>query len=106
MHPDERNQLNMGLFNIKIQDPAFYAAAQEDCEITIDKPAKTISIAGVDQVFHYEQHGIEETLLEAGGVLPLYSKFGTKVFRHITAPKVKSGRGDGFKPRREEGIAW
>lgn len=96
----------MGLFNIKIQDEAFYAAAQEDCEITINKSDKTIAIQGVERVFHYEQHAIEDTLLEAGGVLPLYSKFGTKVFRHITAPKVKNGRTDCIKPQREEGIAW
>ncbi|KAM0269656.1 hypothetical protein ACHAQH_009676 [Verticillium albo-atrum] len=34
----------MGLFNIGIQDPEFYAVAKEDSVITIDKDAKTIRI--------------------------------------------------------------
>lgn len=100
-HADERNQLNMGLFNIKLQDPEFYKLAQEDSVITIDKDSKTICIEGYKNVFHYQQSDIEETLLDAGGVLPLYSQFGGKVFRHITMPRAKGGRrgkglGSGF----------
>jgi homoaconitate hydratase len=82
----------MGLFNIKLDDDAFYAAAQEDSVITIDKDAKTIRIDGVDDVFSYQQSQTEETLLDSGGVLPLYGQFGRKVFRHITMPKVRGSR--------------
>lgn len=85
----------MGLFNIKLQDPEFYTLAEESSVITIDKTNKTIRLEGVDKVFHYQQHEIEETLLESGGVLPLYNQFRIKVFRHITVPKVKSGRKPG-----------
>ncbi|KAI8664393.1 hypothetical protein NCS55_00947900 [Fusarium keratoplasticum] len=88
----ERNQLNMGLFNIKLQDPEFYKIAQEDSVITIDKDNKKIYIEGYKNAFYYQQSDIEETLLDAGGVLPLYSQFGGKVFRHITMPRVKGGR--------------
>lgn len=82
----------MGLFNVKMQDEAFYNAAKEDSVIVIDKDNKTIQIEGVGQVFHYYQSEIEQTLLDAGGVLPLYSQFGTDVFHKITAPKVKRGK--------------
>ncbi|CAH0018776.1 unnamed protein product [Clonostachys rhizophaga] len=88
----ERNQLNMGLFNIKLQDDEFYQNAQEDSAIVIDKESKTVQIEGYDKVFHYRQSDIEETLLQAGGVLPLYSKLGSKVFRSITMPRVKAGK--------------
>ncbi|KAK7229988.1 hypothetical protein V2G26_002158 [Clonostachys chloroleuca] len=88
----ERNQLNMGLFNIKLQDDEFYQIAQEDSVIVIDKESKTIQIEGYGKVFHYGQSDIEETLLQAGGVLPLYSKLGSKVFRSITMPRVKAGK--------------
>ncbi|KAM0240069.1 hypothetical protein ACHAP5_008167 [Fusarium lateritium] len=88
----ERNQLNMGLFNIKLQDPRFYEIAQEDSVITINKDDKTIQIEGYGELFPYQQSEVEETLIEAGGVLPLYSQLGRKVFRHITLPKVKVGR--------------
>ncbi|KAM0328536.1 hypothetical protein ACHAQA_004943 [Verticillium albo-atrum] len=96
----ERNQLNMGLFNIKLQDPEFYSIAQEGSAITIDKDAKTIQIEGVETLFHYQQSAIEQTLLDSGGVLPLYGQFGRKVFRHITMPKVR-----GSRKRKEVGSA-
>ena len=82
----------MGLFNIKLQDPEFYAAAQEDSVIIIDKDSKTIQIEGNPKVFEYDQSDIEQTLLDSGGVLPLYGQFGRRVFRHITAPKVTGSR--------------
>uniref|UniRef100_A0A8H7KB12 Isopropylmalate dehydrogenase-like domain-containing protein n=1 Tax=Bionectria ochroleuca TaxID=29856 RepID=A0A8H7KB12_BIOOC len=88
----ERNQLNMGLFNIKLQDDEFYHIAQEDSVIVIDKESKTVQIEGYDKVFYYRQSDIEETLLQAGGVLPLYRKLGSKVFRSITMPRVKAGK--------------
>ncbi|RKK66595.1 hypothetical protein BFJ69_g15271 [Fusarium oxysporum] len=87
----ERNQLNMGLFNIKINDPRFYELTQEDSVITINKDNKTIQIEGSDMTFYYVQSDVEEALIESGGVLPLYSKLGRGVFRHLTAPRVQGG---------------
>ncbi|KAI7764302.1 hypothetical protein LZL87_013642 [Fusarium oxysporum] len=74
----ERNQLNMGLFNIKINDPRFYELAQEDSVITINKDNKTIQIEGSDMTFYYVQLDVEEALIESGGVLPLYSEARNK----------------------------
>lgn len=99
----------MGLFNIKLLDPDFYVNACEDSIITIDKNNKTVHIGGVDKVYHYQQSEIEETMLDAGGVMPLYNQFGSTVFRHITAPKRKDGRqrgnhngiGDATQPSKD-----
>ncbi|KAH7468220.1 putative aconitate hydratase [Fusarium oxysporum f. sp. matthiolae] len=109
----ERNQLNMGLFSIKIQDPRFYELAQEDSVITINKDNKTIHIEGSDITFPYMQSEVEEALVESGGVLPLYSKLGKGVFRHLTAPKIKggsrAGHGNGtdsFSSRGSADISW
>lgn len=84
----------MGLFNIKLQDPDFYANVREDTVVTIDKDQKKITIEGYDKVFFYQQSQVEETLLDAGGVLPLYKQFSTNVFRQITkqAPKTSVKR--------------
>jgi homoaconitate hydratase len=82
----------MGLFSIKLQDPDFYASANEDSIIEINKDEKTIAIEGLSKVFRYDHTIIEETLLDAGGVLPLYGEFGTSVFRKITAPPLKHGK--------------
>ncbi|RHZ50793.1 uncharacterized protein CDV56_104501 [Aspergillus thermomutatus] len=79
----DRNQLNMGLFNITLPDAEFYAHAKEDSVVIIDQNTKTVQIEGIDRVFRYQQSEMEKTLLDAGGVLPLYSQFGRTVFRQI-----------------------
>lgn len=85
----ERNQLNMGLFNVRLQDDDFYANVHEDSIIEINKDEKTIRIEGVSKVFSYKQSQIEETLLDDGGVIALYKQYGKKIFRHITITKAK-----------------
>ncbi|KAL4919613.1 hypothetical protein BDW62DRAFT_209571 [Aspergillus aurantiobrunneus] len=79
----ERNQLNMGLFGIALSDADFYARVQDHSVVVIDRESKTVRIEGVDQVFRYQQSQMEKTLLDAGGVLPLYNEFGRGVLRHI-----------------------
>ncbi|VUC35914.1 unnamed protein product [Clonostachys rosea] len=101
----ERNQLNMGLFNLKIQDPEFYDAAVEDSVITIDKDNQTIRLEGVDKVFKYEQSKIEQTLLDSGGILPLYNQFGRRVFRHITSSKAKPGASSSLETHLGQPVA-
>ncbi|KAJ5537800.1 Aconitase/3-isopropylmalate dehydratase large subunit alpha/beta/alpha subdomain 1/3 [Penicillium frequentans] len=83
----DRNQLNMGLFNITLPDPEFYTLANEDSIVIIDRQAKTVQVQGTDQLFHYQQSEMEKTLLDAGGVLPLYKRFGRSVFREISNTK-------------------
>lgn len=90
---DDRNQLNMGLFNITLPHPEFYSLANEDSFVIIDRHAKTVKVEGADQVFHYQQSEMEKTLLEAGGVLPLYNRFGRSVFREISNTSTKRNRG-------------
>lgn len=87
---DHRNQLNMGLFNVTLSDEEFYAHAAEGKAITIDKAAKTIVVEGCSTMFRYEQAQIEEELLNAGGILPLYKLHGRNVFTEI----VKSRQGN------------
>ncbi|KAL4928987.1 uncharacterized protein BDV17DRAFT_281562 [Aspergillus undulatus] len=91
----------MGLFNIKIQDDDFYAQVGEDSVVTIEKDNKTIRVEGASKVFHYEQSEIEEALLEAGGVMPLYTRFGNAVFRQLTKPKRKQPHLDGIDKTNE-----
>ena len=46
---DERNQLNMGLFNARISDNDFYQNAVEGAELSVDKTAKILGIKGDDK---------------------------------------------------------
>ena len=82
----------MGLFNVKLEDPALFGMVHEDSIVTINKDTKTLYIEGVTKTFEYHQSGIEETLLDAGGVLPLYNQIGRQVFRHITQKSGKCGK--------------
>ncbi|KAL3465074.1 hypothetical protein BJX64DRAFT_275448 [Aspergillus heterothallicus] len=99
----ERNQLNMGLFNIKLPDQDFYDNVDEGSIITINKDSKAIQIEGYDKLFSYEQSEIEERLLDAGGVMPLYTEFGNAVFRQLTKPKTLKGK-TGSKRARD--MTW
>lgn len=87
--PDERNQLNMGLYNTVILDEDFYTHAQEGVKITIDRRSKTIKLDGYDKLFSFTHTQIEDTLLEAGGIVPLYGLHGRHVFSEIiSTPRV------------------
>jgi hypothetical protein len=108
---DERNQLNMGLYNIRIVDDNFYTLAVEGASITIDKERKTLAIDGHDQVFSYEHAWIENVLLDSGGILPLYDLYGKSMFRAIsTKASTKEGKKKAKIPElhsRTDGIlAW
>ncbi|PVH77349.1 hypothetical protein DL98DRAFT_573776 [Cadophora sp. DSE1049] len=94
----ERNQTNMGLYNIVMKDPEFYEFAVEDAEITIDKDKKIVRVEGTEKVFPYSISRLEETLLDAGGVVPLYKKYEKAIFRHLVALKS-----DNKRPRKELG---
>ncbi|KAF7532735.1 hypothetical protein G7054_g7712 [Neopestalotiopsis clavispora] len=86
----DRNQLNMGLFNAIVTDDEFYQHATEGSTITVDKDQKVITICGVNKSFHYQSSWIEDTLLNAGGILPLYHLHGTSLFRHLTSSSTQS----------------
>lgn len=85
--PDERNQLNMGLFNAILLADDFYEHAQEGGGITIDRNSRTIALDGIAETFSYTHTVVEETLLDAGGILPLYARYGRQLFREITSNK-------------------
>lgn len=82
----------MGLYSIKLNTQAFFDIVKEDSVLEINKDTKTIHIEGVTETFTYQKSDIEETLLDAGGVLPLYNQIGKQVFRHITRSKVPGGK--------------
>ncbi|KAJ6178078.1 Aconitase/3-isopropylmalate dehydratase [Penicillium mononematosum] len=70
----DRNQLNMGLFNITLPDPEFYKLANEGSIVIINSQARTVQIERTDQVFHYQQPSdmllsTEQTRERSKGVL-------------------------------------
>lgn len=76
-----RNQANCGLLGIKMKDEKFYELAREGVNMSIDMRRRTISCCGEE--FRFELDPIEEKLLATGGLLNIYTLYGTTLFRKL-----------------------
>lgn len=74
-----RNYQNFSLMGIQLNDDRFYELATENAEITLNMTGRTIEVGG--EVFRFNMSLFEERLLAGGGIMPLYKKFGNKLFR-------------------------
>eukprot|EP00128_Syssomonas_multiformis_P016067 Colp12_sorted_trinity150504_noHs@492 len=74
-----RNYKNFSLLGIQVTDPRFYELATENSEITINTQGRVIEVAG--EQFRFQMSLFEERLLAGGGILPLFKKFGNRIFR-------------------------
>jgi homoaconitate hydratase len=76
-----RNQANNGLLGVRMNDDEFYEMAKEDSFITIDLRKKVLTCDGRE--FNFKLDPIEEALLRAGGLLNVYKRYGTSLFRQL-----------------------
>ena len=83
-----RNQPSLGLLGIIMENEAFYAAAKEGEEITIDVPSRTISVAG--QQFPFQLSEIEYQLTHNKGVTQSYKKYGKAIWDKMTTGSPSS----------------
>jgi homoaconitate hydratase len=74
-----RNYQNFSLLGIPLQDDRFYELATENAEITINMKGRTIEVGG--ETFRFNMSLFEERLLAGGGIMPLYKKYGNRLFR-------------------------
>lgn len=74
-----RNYQNFSLMGIQLSDDRFYELATENAEITLHMTGRTIEVGG--EVFRFNMSLFEERLLAGGGIMPLYRKFGNRLFR-------------------------
>jgi homoaconitate hydratase len=81
-----RNQANNGLLGIRLENPEFYTLAQEGAEISVDMERKVITCQG--RKFEFELDPIEEALLCAGGLLNVYEKYGSSLFRKLQSAVI------------------
>jgi homoaconitate hydratase len=85
-----RNQVNNGLLGIKIRDKAFYERAAEGQKCEIDVDARAIHCGGAR--FPFRLDPIEKELLESGGLMKVYERFGRGLFGELQGLAV---RGEG-----------
>jgi homoaconitate hydratase len=91
-----RNQVNNGLLGIKIRDEAFYERAAEGQKYEIDVDARAIHCGGAR--FPFRLDPIEKELLESGGLMKVYERFGRGLFEELQGLAV---RGEGERKRVE-----
>ncbi|KAJ0393572.1 hypothetical protein P43SY_005141 [Pythium insidiosum] len=88
-----RNYQNFSLMGIPLQDDRFYELAKENSDITINVKGRTIEVAG--EVFRFNMSVFEERLLAGGGIMPLYRKYGNRLFRVAVKDPKDSGSDSG-----------
>ncbi|KAF4317851.1 hypothetical protein JM18_007277 [Phytophthora kernoviae] len=74
-----RNYQNFSLLGIQLDDDRFYELAKENADITVNMKGRTIEVGG--ETFRFNMSLFEERLLAGGGIMPLYKKFGNRLFR-------------------------
>eukprot|EP00834_Sanchytrium_tribonematis_P000672 NODE_13_length_54415_cov_0.522424.p6 type:complete len:562 gc:universal NODE_13_length_54415_cov_0.522424:28134-29819(+) len=94
-----RNQPNMALLGITLDDEEFYKNVEEGAEIEIDVPQRKILVHRYSQtssanspphIWSFKLSQIEESLLKGGGVTQLYQDYGNNMFRAaMTGLKMK-----------------
>ncbi|KAL6825185.1 aconitase iron-sulfur domain-containing protein [Trichoderma camerunense] len=76
-----RNQPSLGLLGFTMDDPAFFEAAVDSAEISIDLETNKINIGEAE--FSFQLSDMERELVEAGGITPAFKKFGKQLFDMI-----------------------
>ncbi|KAJ5128157.1 hypothetical protein N7448_008936 [Penicillium atrosanguineum] len=85
----QRNMPNLGMLGITMQNDAFYEAAQDGTEVSIDIHNRIIYLGKRD--FQFQLSQMEQELFDRGGVASAFRHFGNKLFEAMTAPR---GLGD------------
>ncbi|TDH71678.1 hypothetical protein CCR75_004414 [Bremia lactucae] len=74
-----RNYQNFSLVGIQLDNDRFYELAKENVDMIVNMTGRTIDVGG--ETFRFQMSLFEERLLAGGGILPLYKKFGNRLFR-------------------------
>ena len=84
-----RNYQNFSLLGIKLEDDRFYELVSENTEVFISTKGRTITVCG--EIFRFKMSLFEERLLAGGGIMPLYKKFGNRLFRVAVSNEKEKG---------------
>ena len=87
-----RNQPNLGLLGIVIQDPQFYTAAVDCANIEVDLDSRTVKVGGGE--WGFELSAMEKELIGAGGMAQAFEKFGKRLFEVMCSPVGRPKKDD------------
>ncbi|KAI3327942.1 aconitase iron-sulfur domain-containing protein [Xylariaceae sp. AK1471] len=84
-----RNQPNLGLLGIRVPGEGdakkLYDIAQMGTEIEVDTTASVIRCGGHE--FHFELSAIEKQLIQVGGIMKAFERFGKGLFDKLCQPE-------------------
>lgn len=77
-----RNQPNLGLLGIVLDDDSFHEAAKDNTAIEVDLDARQVRIG--DRLWSFKLDDMELALVDNDGMTASYRKFGREVFEQLT----------------------
>ena len=96
-----RNQPNIGLLGIVLDNDDFHALAAEGAEITIDVASREVCVGG--RTFPFKLDDMELALIENGGMAPAFARFGKDVFERLCAEPRGGGDGVAYRDQSDGG---
>lgn len=103
-----RNQPNLGLLGIVIDDDEFHRLATDGVDIEVDLDAREVRVAG--KIFGFKLDDMELALVENKGMSAAYKRFGKQVFEKLTGNETDSGvemaAVPGQEPEHMKGLTW
>jgi 3-isopropylmalate dehydratase small subunit len=88
-----RNQPSLGLLGITMSDDAFFEAATEGKNISINVPTRTI-VVGDGKVFKFKMAEMEYRLTVNKGISESYKMYGKAIWEKLTESDMKVKVGD------------
>lgn len=76
---------NLGLLGITVSDEAFYDAATDGVDISINLSTNEIVLG--ERRISFELSQMEKELFDHGGISSAFTKFGKSLFEAMTTPK-------------------
>lgn len=86
-----RNQPNVGLLGIVIDDDAFYSQVTDGAAVEIDMNLCRLCVNG--SVYPFRLDDLEYAMIERGGLAAAFAQFGKNMFGKLTAIAEKSRTG-------------
>lgn len=101
-----RNQPNLGLLGIVMDNEDFYKQAVDDVDIDILVDERIIKVGG--QEFEFTLSDLEIRLWETGGISAAFAQWGKKTLENITTPSIplKGGGGTMESTADSEKLRW
>ena len=99
-----RNQPNLGMLGVIIEDEDFYAEAEDGTDISIDVDKRKITLCGKE--YHFTLSELEIQLWQQGGMAKAFGKWGKNILEEMVAPKPASISLSLEQTSEKEFLAW